>query len=143
MTGIYDDQGIRFVFPVGWEVDATDGGAVSTIAVQSPDGPSFLFVTLDATRPEPKFIADQALEAMREEYPTLEAISIGELINGHPAFGHDIDFISLDLANSCAIRCYRTPRRTVLFFGQWSDLESDTAEDVMLAVRRSIEETDS
>lgn len=139
---IYDDQGIRFMYPVNWELDVTEDGAVSTVAVHSPGGPAFFFLTLDRSCPEPKSIAEQALEAMRAEYPTLDAIPMEESIGGHLAFGQDVEFVSLDMPNSCSIRCYRTKNRTVLFFGQWSELEDDTAEQVIQAVRRSLEETD-
>ena len=68
----------------------------------------------------------------------------GHPIHGHHAVGHDVEFISLDMTNSCTIRCFRTPRRTVLVFGQWSDLDAnDDAEDAVHAVRRSLEETDA
>src|SRR5207302_3445412 len=49
-----------------------------------------------------------------------------ETINGHRAVGHDVEFISLDMTNSCTIRCFRTPRRTVLLFGQWSEDRKST-----------------
>ena len=46
------------------------------------------------------------------------------------------------MTNSCTIRCIRMPRRTVLLFGQWSDLGDDGSEGTLVAVRRSFEETD-
>ena len=51
--------------------------------------------------------------------------------------------MSLDATNACAIRCYRTPRRTVFVFGQWSDLEGDDPESKIRLLRHSLEETDS
>ena len=86
-------------------------------------------------------MADEALTAMREEYPNLDATPALETINSHNAVGHDVEFISLDMTNTCAIRCFRTPRRTVLVFGQWSDLD-ENSEDLIRDVRRSLEETD-
>ena len=143
MFGIYDDHGIRFEYPVDWELEVTDDGPRTTVAVQSPGGLAFALVTLDETRPAPAELADEALAAMRDEYPQLDAAPALETIDGHRAVGHDLEFISLDLVNSCAIRCYRTPRRTVLVFGQWSDLEGDEPEALLRAVRGSLEETDS
>ena len=139
---VFNDHGIRFSYPTDWQIEVTDEGTVTTIAVQSPKGLAFLLITLDQSRPEPKAIADQALEAMREEYPSLDANPIEEMINGQTAFGHDIEFISLDLTNTCSIRCYRARNRTVLYFGQWSDLEEETAEEIIQAVRSSLQETD-
>ena len=55
--------------------------------------------------------------------------------------GKHIEFISLDVPNTCAIRCFRTPRRTVLVFAQWSELEADDPETQIRAVLRSLSET--
>jgi hypothetical protein len=142
MTEIYDDHGIRFEYPGDWEIEVTDDGPLTTVAVQAPSGLAFALVTVDDDRPAPAEVADQALEALREEYPVLDAAPALESINGHRAVGHDVEFISLDMTNSCTIRCFRTPRRTVLLFGQWSDLVGEECELTLGAVRRSFEETD-
>jgi hypothetical protein len=142
MTGTFDDHGIRFQYPEDWELEQTDEGSVTTVAIHSPGGLAFALVTVDGDRPAPAELVDQALEAMREEYPGLDAAPALETINGHRAVGHDVEFISLDMTNTCAIRCFRTDRRTVLLFGQWSDLEGEDAGAVLAAVRHSLQETD-
>ena len=147
VLSIFDDLGIRFEYPMGWEMDVSEDGGRATVAVQAPSGLAFALVTLDADRPAPAALADEALGAMKEEYPTLEAMPALETIDGQKAIGHDLEFISLDVPNFCAIRAYRTPRRTVLLFGQWSELDADDeeedAEAFLLALRRSLEETDA
>jgi hypothetical protein len=143
MTGIFDDRGVRFEYPADWELEVTDDGPRTTVALQSPGGLAFAMVTLDETRPAPAELADEALAAMRDEYPGLDAAPALETIDGHRAVGHDLEFFSLDLVHSCAIRCFRTPRRTVLVFGQWSDLDGDDPEARLRAVRGSLEETDA
>jgi hypothetical protein len=143
MTEIYDDRGIRFEYPGDWELEVTDDDPLTTVAVQAPGGLAFALVTVDDSCPAPADVADQALEALREEYPVLDATPALETINGHHAVGHDIEFISLDMTNACTIRCFRTPRRTVLLFGQWSDLVGDDSEATLDALRRSFEETDA
>lgn len=142
MTGIYDNQGIRFEYPEDWELEESDEGPVRTVSIQKPGGLAFAFVTVDDTCPAPAEVADEALSAMREEYPGLDAAPALETIDGHRAVGHDVEFISLDMTNTCAIRCFRTPRRTVLVFGQWSDLDAEESELVIRGVRRTLEETD-
>ncbi len=139
----YDDRGIRFEYPEDWEVDVTDDGPRTTVALQSPGGLAFAFVTVDDNAPAPSEMVDEALAALKDEYPTLEASPALETIDGHPAVGHDVEFVSLDLPNSCLIRSFRTPRRTVFVLGQWSDLESDEGEEAFRAIRRSLEETDA
>ena len=143
MFGVYDDHGIRFEYPPEWEVEVSDDGPRTTISLQSPNGLAFALVTLDEDRPPPADLADEALAAMREEYPSLDAAPALETIDGHKAVGHDVEFISLDLTNSCVLRSFRTPRRTVFVLAQWSDFEEDDAEATLLAVRRSIGETDA
>jgi hypothetical protein len=142
MTEIYDDRGIRFEYPGDWELEVTDDGPLTTVAVQSPSGLAFALVTVDDSCPAPAEVADQALDALREEYPVLDAAPALETINRQRAVGHDVEFISLDMTNSCTIRCFRTPRRTVLLFGQWSDLVGEESEATLAAVRRTFEETD-
>jgi hypothetical protein len=144
MSGIYDDHGIRFEYPADWELDETDDGPRLTVSVQSPSGLAFALVTVDDDRPEPDDLTDEALAALKDEYPTLDAFPALETIDGHEAVGHDVEFISLDLNNACAIRAFRTPRRTIFVLAQWSDdLEGEEAEFALKGLRRSLEETDA
>ena len=100
-------------------------------------------MTVDEDRPAPSDLVDEALAALKDEYPTLEAFATLETIDGHKAVGHDIEFTSLDMINACAIRAFRTARRTVFVLAQWSDLEAEEAEDALKALLRSLEETDA
>jgi hypothetical protein len=143
MLATYDDRGVRFEYPDDWEIDVSEDGPRTAVTVQSPDGPAFALVTVDDSRPEPDELADEALAALRDEYPGLDATPARETIAGHDAVGHDVEFISLDLTNTAAIRSFRTDRRTVFVMAQWSDVEGDAPESALRALRRSIEETDS
>src|SRR5262249_31857864 len=134
---------IRFEYPTDWELEVTDDGPLTTVAVQAPGGLAFALVTVDESCPAPAEVADQALEALREEYPVLDAEPALETINGHRAIGHDVEFITLDMTNSCTIRTFQTPRRTVLLFGQWSDLGAADSGAAPAAARRSFSETDA
>ena len=58
----------------------------------------------------------------------------------HAVSGHDVEFFALDVPNAANIRCFRTPRRTVLCFGQWSELGGDALSDLVRSVFRSLEE---
>jgi hypothetical protein len=144
---IFDDLGIRFEYPHEWDLDVSDDGARSTVSVTSPDGLAFAMVTVDEDRPPPAEMVDEALGAMRDEYPDLEVSPAIEEIDGHKAVGHDLEFFSLDMLNGCAIRGFRTKRRTILVFEQWAELDHDASDpdpdDLMRAVRRTLEETDS
>lgn len=142
-TTPYDGHGVRFEYPENWECEVTEEGSVTTVAIHSTDGPAFALVTLDKSLPDPDEVVGQAVEVMREEYPSLETTPAADSLAGHSAAGVDVEFFSLDVANSCAIRCVSTDRRTILVFGQWSDVEGEEPSDVVAAVRRSLRETDA
>ncbi len=142
-VNIFDDHGVRFEYPAEWEIDESDDGTRNSVTVQSPDGPAFSLVTVDSDRPSPKDLVNEALSALKDDYPTLEASSSDEVIDGHATVGFDIEFFTLDMLNSCAIRCFRTPRRTVFVMSQWSGADREDSEDSLRAIRSSLEETDS
>ena len=141
-TETYDNHGVRFEYPASWELEVTDNGPVMTVSLQDPDGLGFALITTDESRPDPADVADAALEAMREEYPDLDAAPAMETINDHCATGHDLEFFAMDMTNAARIRCFRTPRRTVLAFGQWSDLGEADLPDLIRGVFRSLEDTE-
>jgi hypothetical protein len=138
----YDEGGLRFEYPSDWELEVSDQGEVRTVAVQDADGLGFALITFDETRPDPAEVAESALEAMREEYADLEATPVLEAVGDHAATGHDLEFFALDMTNAAMIRCFRTPRRTVLAFGQWSDLGPDELPDLVRGVVHSIVESE-
>lgn len=138
----FDEQGLRFDYPAHWELEVTDHGQVKTMAMQDPGGLGFALITTDESCPDPAEVADAALDAMREEYPDLDAAPVMETINDHCATGHDIEFFAMDMTNEARIRCFRTPRHTLLAFGQWSDAGEADLPGIILGVFRSIADED-
>jgi hypothetical protein len=139
-TECYEDHGVRFEYPADWAVEVTDEGPVATVDLQHPSGVAFALVRTDESRPDPTELSDLALEAMREEYPELDASPVMEALDEHCATGYDVEFFSLDIANAASIRCFRTPRRTVLVFGQWSDLGEEDLQELVRGLFRSLAE---
>jgi hypothetical protein len=138
----YEDHGIRFEYPSEWALQVTDDGPLTTIDLQHPDGVAFLLVSADLSCPDSGEVADSVLETMREEYPELEADPTEEVVDDRFVSGHDVQFFALDLANTARIRCFRTLIRTILVFGQWTDLLEAEVSDLPDAIIRSIEETE-
>jgi hypothetical protein len=141
-TEIYEGHGVRFVYPSDWVLEVTEDGPVTNVDLQHPEGIAFLLVRTDLSCPDPTEVADLVLEAMQEEYPGLEASTVEDTIDQHSATGHDVEFVALDIPNAAAIRCFRTPRRTVLVFGQWSELGQENLSESVGDVLSSIEETE-
>lgn len=142
MRGQFDEYGIRFRYPRDWELEVESDEFRTSVTLSAPDGLAFALVRLDEGCPDPEELAEEALDAIRAEYPELEASLATETIDGHEAVGYDGEFFSLDMVNGCAIRCFRTARRTVLVFGQWSEVEEDEPSELIRAIGRTIEETD-
>jgi hypothetical protein len=141
-TEVYEDQGVHFEYPSDWRLEVSDDGSATTVEVEAPNGLAFAWVRVDESRPDPAGVADEVLAAMRQEYPDLDAVPAMENLHKHRATGHDVEFFSLDFANAAMIRCFRTPRRTVMVFGQWSDLGGDNLPGLVRGVFRSVEELD-
>jgi hypothetical protein len=141
-TEVYEDYGVRFEYPSDWTVEATEDDDVTTVDLQHPEGVAFILVRSDESCSDPEETADLALEAMREEYPELDASPVMETLGEHIVTGHDVEFFSLDVSNAALIRCFRTPRRTVLVFGQWSDLIGEETAELVRDVVRSLEEVE-
>src|SRR5205823_13539847 len=115
--------------------EETDDGWV--VSVNGP-GTAFVTVCLREDRPGAKRLTRAVLDTLREDYPELEAEEKVEQLAGRKAFGHDIQFFSLDLTNTCWTRSFASPPGTVLVICQTSDLELETMGPVMREICASL-----
>jgi hypothetical protein len=141
MAAQFDEDGIRFRYPENWRLEREDNENGWTVSVQSPDT-AFLVVTVDEDMPSAESMAQTALEALRAEYPDLEADECADSLAGQPAIGHEIHFISLDLTNTGWTRSFYTGRGTVLVMWEANDLELEVNEPVLRAICASLEVDD-
>jgi|ERR1043165_500374 hypothetical protein len=137
MPALFQEEGIRFQYPENWELTQEESETGWTVSVQSPDT-AFFLLTYDRDMPELGEMAEAALEALREEYPELEADETVESLAGQPAMGHNIRFFSLDLTNTCCTRCFYSESATILVMWQANDLELDRMEMVLRAICASL-----
>jgi hypothetical protein len=134
----FDDGGIRFSYPENWRLEREENETGWTVSLQSP-GTAFMMVCLREDLPTPDQLAEAALDALRDDYPGLEADDCVDNLAGQPAIGHDIRFISLDLTNTCWTRCFYSSEGTVLVLCQTNDLELEQHEPVLRAIWKSLE----
>ena len=138
---IYEDHGVRFEYPSDWVVEVTDEDEVTTVDLQHPEGIAFVLVRIDDSCSDPDETSDLALEAMREEYPELDASPVIETHGEHVVTGHDVEFFALDVrqrGQHSLLSHARAGRCSV--FGQWSDLGGEALSDPVRSVFRSLEE---
>jgi hypothetical protein len=137
MAALFEEGGIRFRYPENWLLEREENEDGWTVSLQSP-GTAFLLLAVREDMPSADDLADTTLEALRQDYPDLEADDRVEVVAGQPAVGHDIRFFSLDLTNSCWTRSFRTAQGTILLLCQTSDLELDVTEPVLRAICASL-----
>jgi hypothetical protein len=137
MTQEFNEGGVSFRYPENWTLEREEADGGWAVTLQSKET-AFLVVTLDPTLPTPEEMAKTALEALRSEYPELEADSALDMLAGELAVGHDIQFFSLDLANTVWTRCLYGAGGTLLVYWQMNDLELPTMEPVVRAVCASL-----
>ena len=138
MPAAFEDGGIKFRYPENWKLEREDSDTGWTVSLQSP-GTAFMMVCLREDMPTADQLAEAALDALREDYPELEADDCVDSIGGQPAVGHDIRFFSLDLTNTCWTRSFYSSEGTVLVLWQVNDLELEQAEPVLKAICSSFE----
>jgi len=133
----FSEDGVSFRFPDGWRLTREEGEHGWTVTVQSP-ATAFLVLSYDADSPPPEQMANTALEALRSEYPGLEADPCVDTLAGRMAVGHDMNFFSLDLSNTAWTRSLDAERGTLLVWWQCNDLELGASEPVLQAILASL-----
>ena len=134
---LFQANGIRFQYPDNWKLIREDVETGWTVSVQSP-ATAFFMLTFDDQMPEVGMVAQTVLDALRADYPDLEADDALESLAGQPALGHDIRFFSLDLTNTCRTRCFYSDTGTILLIMQSADLELEIVDPVFQAICASL-----
>jgi hypothetical protein len=133
----FHEDGIAFQYPESWRLDREPMDNGWTVLVQSPQT-AFVVVSFDPNLPTTEEMAATALEALREDYPELDAEPAVETLAGQMAVGHDVRFFSLDLTNTCWTRSFYSDAGTVLVLCQSNDLELEQNEPVLRAICASM-----
>ncbi len=137
MVKQFDEDGVSFRYPDDWTLEREETENGWTASLQSRET-AFLVVTLDRDMPEPQRMVHATLEALRSEYPGLDADAALDILAGEMAVGHDIQFFSFDLPNTAWTRSLYCGAGTLLLYWQANDLELPTAEPVLRAICASL-----
>jgi hypothetical protein len=138
MTRQFEERGVRFQYPENWRLERAEDESGWSVSLQSPNT-AFMLISVNEEMPSADQVAQTALEALRSEYPELEADDCVDTVAGQPAVGHDIQFFSLDLTNTCWTRSFYCDSGTVLVLWQANDLELPSCEPVLRAITASLE----
>jgi hypothetical protein len=138
MSRQFQDDGISFRYPESWTMEREENEDGWTVLLQSP-GTAFMTLTCDNSGASAEEVAEATLEALRADYPALDAQPKVDTLAGQMAVGHDIQFFSLDLTNTCWTRSVYSEAGTVLVLCQTNDLELEEFEPVLRAICASIQ----
>jgi hypothetical protein len=138
VSKVFHADGISFRYPENWTLEREEAEGGWMVSVQSPDT-AFIVLSCDNGMPDKEDVAETTVEALKEEYPGLEAEASVENIAGRLAVGHEMHFISLDLTNTCWTRCFNTESGTVLLMCQTDDQELETNGPVLKAICESLQ----
>jgi hypothetical protein len=133
----FNEDGLSFSYPEDWKLDREDDADGWTLSLQSP-GTAFAMIRLDQELPTTEEVATTALEALKDDYPALEAQSAIDMLAGEMAIGHDVDFFSLDMATTCWTRSFYGAAGTVLVMCQVSDIDQETYEPALRGICASM-----
>jgi hypothetical protein len=133
----FSEDGLSFSYPDDWQIVREPSDDGWTVTLQSP-GTAFAVVRLDRDMPTTEEVAMAALEALKEDYPDLEAESVIDMLAGEMAIGHDFQFFSLDLATTCWTRSFYGPAGTVLVLCQVSDIDPESYEPALRGICASM-----
>ena len=137
MTQQYQGDGVSLRYPDDWKLDREESADGWTLLLQSP-GTAFLTLTCDQSGATREEIAAAALEALQADYPALEAQPQVDTLAGQMAVGHDMQFFSLDLTNTCWTRGIYSADGVLLLLCQTNDLELERYEPVLRAICASL-----
>jgi hypothetical protein len=137
MPATYDHAGLRFDYPENWAVDdVSDDADLPHVTISSPET-AFWHLACHPPEVHLESLFDEALSALRAEYADMEVEPAEDQLEQQLITGYDINFICLDLTNTCWLRGLQTPTATYLMICQAEDREFDRLETVFLAMLAS------
>ncbi|TWT41602.1 hypothetical protein [Botrimarina hoheduenensis] len=138
MYSVYDRHGLQIAYPANWHLEEeSDQDAQLQLTISSP-ATAFWTLALYPGLHDPTPLAEQALAALRVEYPDLESEPADEAIEGTPLVGRDINFICLDLTNTARVRVGHWGASTLVLFMQAEDREFEAAGPIFRAITQSL-----
>jgi len=146
MPSAFEQSGLRFEYPENWALehssnDASDGTAedkIEQVVVSSPNT-AFWHLSKYPAAADLELLFDEALAALRSEYKDMETEPADEMaVEGRRLAGFDVNFICLDLTNTCWLRGFQTEDATFLLFCQAEDREFAQVNLVFQAMLASL-----
>lgn len=130
--------GFCFQYPENWSLENDDTVAAGdSVTVYSPGG-AFWSVARYPRSTDPAKLARAAVDAMRQEYDSLEVHETQQTIAGHELVGYDLYFYCLDMTNTAQVLAASVNESTYVVFHQAEDREYERVGPVFGAISTSL-----
>ena len=133
MSDTFQRDGVRFSIPPNWQLETEDDGDGWTVSLQGP-GTAFLVVSYCPGIDDPGELVDAAVEGLQADYPDLDAADAVGHLAGQPALGADVNFVHLDLTNTCWIRAIPAAEGALLVMAQCTAEELEDQGQALKAI---------
>lgn len=131
--------GISFQYPENWVLDEEDALAGNkSVTVFSPDGYIFWSVAVRDKENDPEKLVEGIVDALRQDYDTLERHDSVLTIGGQELPGVDMHFYCNEMVVTARAHWIKTDQQILILFVQGEDRSLDRAEDVLLAMTTSL-----
>ncbi len=137
MTEWYDDDGVRFAFPAGWDLTREEEDGAVMVSVHG-DGTSFWTLALYPGVEAAAALVESAVAAYQEEYEEADSYPVEASLCGFPCEGRDVEFVCLELINTASLRAFEAPGFTAVVLFQGTDHELRETRPVLEAITASL-----
>ncbi len=138
MPSIFEQHGLRFEYPENWGLEEATENRVEQVVVSSPNT-GFWHLSKYPEGTDLESLFDEALAALRTEYQDMETEPASDLlVEDRPLMGFDVNFICLDLTNTCWLRGFQADGATFLLLCQAEDREFAQVSPVFQAMLASL-----
>ena len=138
MPSTYQQHGIQFLYPDNWTlVDEQPQGDPPSVTLQSP-GTGYWNLTVYPSSYEPDQLTLETVEALREEYDSLEVTPLEYHYGDQLATGYHMEFYCLDLIVNARALAFKKGNQTLVFVQQAEDSEFRKLEVIYEALAISV-----
>ncbi|MAG94230.1 MAG: hypothetical protein CMJ48_10820 [Planctomycetaceae bacterium] len=137
-TQTFDNRGIRFEYPTGWQVAEEHAEGELVVTVSSGET-AFWSLSLYFERPDARELIDSAITTFSELYEEVDGYEVaGQKLFKLDALGRDLEFVCLELINTAWLRATLTDRFTALVLAQFTDQEQETVAPILRRITQSL-----
>jgi len=131
--------GISFQYPDNWVLDEEDAlSGNKSITVFSPDGYIFWSIAVRDKENDPERLVEGIVNALRQDYDTLETHDSTLVVGEHEMPGTDMHFYCNEMVVTARANWIKTDQCVLILYIQGEDRSLARTEDVLKAMTTSL-----